>query len=442
MADPGVADADQSRPPGPDEQRHGADRVGLGKRADRHAIPGGRLGSATRNARHTVARVGHVLQRDGRPARRPPFINGGTLQYDPFFGQPRSAVFDLATGLFTRRAEHGARPLVPRPRPRSGDGRVMTFSGLTETGGTNTSVEILHSGCRMERRSRRRLDTTALSAHAPAAGRHRVVFGLGHRLARLQSDDQNVVRRHRDDQLRRHAPTYGTSVLLPLTPANAYKPRVVIMGGGNPATPTTELIDMSAATPKWVTGPPMSQPRIEMNATILPNGKVLAVGGSTNDEDVTTASLNADLYDPATNTFSSAGANLYPRVYHSGSLLLPDATVLLIGGNPVRGTYETRTEIYSPAYLFNANGSPAARPTITAVTPSAFSYGGTFQVQTTDAANIASVVAGPPRRADARVRHGPATRRTRLHDGHRRAERDGATQREHRTARLLHAVRP
>ncbi len=56
--------------------------------------------------------------------------------------------------------------------------------------------------------------------------------------------------------------TYGTSVLLPLTPANAYKPRVVIMGGGNPATPTTELIDMSAATPKWVTGPPMSQPRI------------------------------------------------------------------------------------------------------------------------------------------------------------------------------------
>ena len=51
----------------------------------------------------------------------------------------------------------------------------------------------------------------------------------------------------------------------------------------------------------------MSQPRIEMNATILPNGKVLAIGGSTNDEDAGDASLNADLYDPATNTFSSGG---------------------------------------------------------------------------------------------------------------------------------------
>src|SRR5438034_7678988 len=70
--------------------------------------------------------------------------------------------------------------------------------------------------------------------------------------------------------------TYGTSVLLPLTPANGYTPRVMIMGGGNPATATTEIIDMSAATPKWTLGPPMSQARIEMNATILPNGKVLA----------------------------------------------------------------------------------------------------------------------------------------------------------------------
>ena len=71
-----------------------------------------------------------------------------------------------------------------------------------------------------------------------------------------------------------------------------------------------------------------------MNATILPNGKVLVVGGSLNDEDAATASLNADLYDPGTNTFSSAGANVYPRLYHSGSLLLPDGTVMLVGGNP------------------------------------------------------------------------------------------------------------
>src|SRR5205823_13371188 len=54
---------------------------------------------------------------------------------------------------------------------------------------------------------------------------------------------------------------------------------------------------------------------------LLPNGKILALGGSTNDEDAASASLRADLYDPNTNTFSSAGANVYARLYHSGSVL-------------------------------------------------------------------------------------------------------------------------
>jgi hypothetical protein len=186
--------------------------------------------------------------------------------------------------------------------------------------------------------------------------------------------------------------TYGTSVMLPLTPANGYRPRVMILGGGNPATATTEIIDLAASPLQWQYGPSMSQPRIEMNATILPNGKVLAVGGSTNDEDAATASRNADLYDPNTNSFSSASTNAYPRLYHSGSLLLPDATVMLVGGNPTRGSYEGYIEIYSPAYLFNGDGSSAARPTISSVSSTAFGYGAAFQVQTPAAANITSVV--------------------------------------------------
>ena len=54
--------------------------------------------------------------------------------------------------------------------------------------------------------------------------------------------------------------------------------------------------------------------------------------------------------------FHRPAPTLYPRLYHSDSLLLPDATVLLLGGNPARGTYESHMEIYSPAYLFNADG--------------------------------------------------------------------------------------
>ena len=97
----------------------------------------------------------------------------------------------------------------------------------------------------------------------------------------------------------------------------------MILGGGSPATNTTELIDLSASNPVWVYGPNMSQARIEMDAVILPNGKVLAVNGSINDEDATTASLNADLYDPVANNFSSAGANAFPRLYHSGVCCCP-----------------------------------------------------------------------------------------------------------------------
>ena len=128
-----------------------------------------------------------------------------------------------------------------------------------------------------------------------------------------------------------------------------------------------------------------------MNATILPNGKVLALGGSANDEDASTASLNADLYDPETNTFSSAGANAFPRLYHSNALLLPNGTVAVAGGNPTEGVYEPHIEVYSPAYLFNADGSPATRPTVTGA-PATIRYGATFDVQTPDAAAIASVV--------------------------------------------------
>ena len=328
---------------------------------------------------------GMVILADGRA-----WINGGTLQYDPFHGQLRNAVYDPSTGQFAdvQNMAHG------RWYPTTtnlGDGTVMTFSGLDENGNTNSTVEIYTVG----------------SGWSPVYGSPFIpplyprlhllpngkVFysgsGTGSRYFDPSTHTWSGVVATTNYSTTR---TYGTSVLLPLTPANSYTPVVMIMGGGSPSTASTELINLSATSPKWTYGPAMSQPRIEMNATILPNGKVLGLGGSLNDEDAGTASLNADLYDPATNTFASAGQNAAARLYHSNSLLLPDATVLLIGGNPSRGTYEQSIEIYSPPYLFNSNGSAATRPTITGVPSTGIGYGAAFQVQTPDAANISSVV--------------------------------------------------
>ena len=328
---------------------------------------------------------GIVVLPDGRA-----FINSGTLQYDPFHGHLKSAIYDPATGLFTdaQNMAHGRWYPTVTNLP---DGALMTFSGLDENGNTNSTVEIYTVGSGWS-------PTYGSPFTPPLYPRMHLipngkVFYSGSTTSSRYFDPvahtwSSVVANTNYSGTR----TYGTSVLLSLTPANNYKPVVMIMGGGNPSTNTTELIDLSAATPKWVLGPTMSQPRIEMNATILPNGKVLAVGGSLNDEDTSTASLNADLYDPASNTFSSAGHNAFARLYHSNSLLLPDATVLFIGGNPARGTYEAHNEIYTPPYLFNADGSPATRPTISGVSSNSIGYGTVFQVQTLSAANISSVV--------------------------------------------------
>ena len=318
------------------------------------------------------------------------FVNGGNLRYDPFQGEPRNAAFDPATETFTdlESMAHGRwYPTVTT----LGDGRVMTFSGLLETGGTNTAVEIYTPGSGWSPESPAGW-TPPLYPRMHLLPNGNVFYagsGRGSRIFNTATRTWSSVVATTNHGVNR---TYGTSVLLPLKAGDGYKPRVMIFGGGNPGTNTTEIIDLSVPTPSWQYGPPMSQPRIELNATLLPSGKVLVVGGSRNDEDAATASLNADLYDPQTNTFSSAGANAFPRLYHSNALLLPDATVLVNGGNPQRGNYEQRQEIYSPAYLFDANGSPALRPTISNVSPGTLRYGNTFQVETANAADIASVV--------------------------------------------------
>src|SRR5262249_57295906 len=117
--------------------------------------------------------------------------------------------------------------------------------------------------------------------------------------------------------------------------------------------------DLSARTLRWKSLPPMSVPRIEMNAVLLPDGRVLAQGGSSVNENSSTASLQADLFDPVAGTWSAAGVASYARLYHSVALLLPDATVWTAGSNPQRGTYEQHMEIYTPPYLFptEANGN-------------------------------------------------------------------------------------
>jgi hypothetical protein len=347
-----------------------------------------------------------IVLPDGRP-----FVIGGTESYGPitdpeFTGHSLTATYDPATGIFSgqQATAHG------RWYPTAivlGDGQVMALSGAiygmdhhnqTLTGTTNSTVELYTVGSGWSQEYP--VPTTwtpPLYPRLHVLPNGKVFYSAPEPTSALFDPSTQTWTLDVATTIFGASRGYGTSVLLPLTPANNYDPKVMILGGtgvstsGNPSTDTTEIIDLGSSSLAWQSGPTMSESRVEMNATILPNGKVLALGGSVNDEDTTTASLNADLYDPVANTFSSAGTNAYAHLYHSTSLLLPDATLWFAGGNPYQGDYEPHMEIYQPAYLFNPDGTLATRPTITSA-PASVAYGAPFTVQTPDAASISSVV--------------------------------------------------
>jgi len=330
-------------------------------------------------------------------------IIGGTEQYDPFHGEARATVFDPATEKFVQ-VQSMAHGRWYATATAMNDGRILAFSGLDESGATNKAIELyrIAFGWSPELVAPW---TPPLYPWLHLLPNGNVFYSGSGAASHVYNPSTSTwtlnVATTRYGQSR----SYGTSVLLPLVPQNGYVSRVMIMGGHNPATATAEIIDLSQATPQWRLVPPMSLPRIQMSAVLLPNGKVLASGGSLNDEDGATASRAADLFDPVSETWSPAGVATYARLYHSVALLLPDASVVTAGSNPARGTYEDHIEIWKPPYLFTTDGSgnvvPASRPTISAA-PARVAYAGPFQVQSPNATDIGSVVlmrAGSPTHA-------------------------------------------
>ena len=122
------------------------------------------------------------------------------------------------------------------------------------------------------------------------------------------------------------------------------------------------------------------------NAVVLPDGKVFVTGGQSyavpfSDD---TAVYHAELWDPATNKFTILPPMDIPRTYHSVALLLSDATVFN-GGGGLCGNCATNHfdgQIYSPAYLFNEDGTAATRPIIKSAPPTNIAAGASISVTT------------------------------------------------------------
>jgi len=177
---------------------------------------------------------------------------------------------------------------------------------------------------------------------------------------------------------------YGSSVMYDVG-------KVLIIGGGNPAVNTAEAIDLNQASPAWSSVGNMANARYRMNATILPDGKVLVTGGTSNvGNEPAGAILAAEMWNPATGNFSTMSSAVTPRLYHSTAILLPDGRVVSAGGGRP-GTEYKNAEIYSPPYLFTAGGGAATRPTIDSHLSKSVRPGQTIFVTTSDAASISDV---------------------------------------------------
>src|SRR5262249_13885386 len=126
--------------------------------------------------------------------------------------------------------------------------------------------------------------------------------------------------------------------------------RCIVSCTGN-ALASAELYDPGAGT--FAATGSMTTARVGHTATLLANGKVLIAGGCSGSWPCGNALSRAELYDPASGTFTATGNMSAARSGHSATLLA-NGHVLIVGTEPAFPV-PSWAELYDPA-----NGSFAA----------------------------------------------------------------------------------
>lgn len=317
--------------------------------------------------------AGHSFLRDGRL-----LVAGGTLSFTPLTGSKLAFIFDPWSEQWVQIEDMDGGRWYPT-NITVANGRVITMAGLSDVPGTNNpDIEMWDS---MSSSNWTLLGQKALPyyplLHLMPSG---LVFMAGPS-ALTETYNPATNSWAAVDTTNFPGRYEACSVLLPPTLT-----RVMLIGGYNGSmsgqpTNSAEIIDLANPSPQWSTTAHMAFPRMEHNAVILPNGKVLVVGGRSDNDATPTPVLTPELFDPATSTWSTVAPHAIPRRYHSTSILLPDGRVLAAGGD-----FQPTGEIYSPAYLFNG-----PRPTIGS-SPAAIAYGTSFPIEFTGTTSTHSAV--------------------------------------------------
>jgi len=127
-------------------------------------------------------------------------------------------------------------------------------------------------------------------------------------------------------------------------------------GGGGGSTPTLIPPGGGSDSPGFTAGADeMFDSRAKLEATPLPDGRILITGGYRTSPFV--SNDTAEIFDPVTETYTDAGLMTTRRQCHTATRL-PDGKVLIVGGNnELDHSYET-AETFDPATgKFTATGS-------------------------------------------------------------------------------------
>jgi len=193
-------------------------------------------------------------------------------------------------------------------------------------------------------------------------------------------------------------------------------------------TGTVESIEFTDSVPRWKKVGTILQPLATTKAVLLPDGKVLIGHGVNRSGSCTVDGRPCtfdereghyfQMFDPATGSVTRLGKTTVSRGLHGTATLLPDASVFFAGENrealvrpddpsfPMMSSYAGLLpagdpdqgvpvgQLFFPPYLFNPDGSRAARPVISR-SPEEISYRGHFDITVgsdPDQDQIASVV--------------------------------------------------
>jgi Domain of unknown function (DUF1929) len=153
--------------------------------------------------------------------------------------------------------------------------------------------------------------------------------------------------------------------------------RLMVMGGGWPATSSTNVIDLdSSSAPKYKAGPPLRAAKVYVSCVQLPDGSTLELGGGSANK-IENASQEVSLLKTPTSK-SWTPMNPLPkgehRLYHSMAYLADDGSVISMSSNPKGQTRSDTVLRFEPPYMFKGK-----RPTISGV-PSEITYGQTYSI--------------------------------------------------------------